>query len=182
MKPDSSTLKSLAWPTYFVALLLIAIPAMDYVTNVWPLQIGEVRWRYGSVGMLAGFLLTPLMGVLFAFGAAAVLQHRVALRFLAVLNFCLAVLLLVLIGLFVLDVLQVRGTVPLESRPTFDVGAMKAVAKCFAFFGAFAWFGIVGIRASRLGGGKNRRPSASDEVPLIRTQGSGVTSIPDESV
>ena len=180
-KPFSDTLKAVAWPTYCVAFLLIAIPVLDYVTNVWPLQTGEVRWRYGSIGILAGFLLTPLMGVLFALVAGAVLNHRVLLRILAVVSMVVAGLLLACIGLFTLDALQVRATVPLESRPAFDVGAIKAAVKCFAGAAAFAWIGWAGIRFPRSSERGRTGKGAPDELPLVRSTGAGVHTAPAPS-
>jgi len=50
-------------------------------------------------------------------------------------------------GLFVLDVLQVRGTVPVESRSLFDVGAVKALFKHATLMASFAALGI-GARSS----------------------------------
>ena len=168
-KTESASLKSLAWPTYFVAFLLVATPALDFLTNIWPLHLSNVQWRYGSVGLLAGFLLTPLFGIMFALGAALVLRHRLVLRVVSYLNLVSAVLILVLVGLFALDVLEVRATVPEEARAMFRTGAAKAAVKYVTMAGALGWLGIAGVRAtrswvtiSRTGG----KPSS--DVPLVR--------------
>ena len=164
-------LKFLAWPTYFVALLLIATPALDYVTNVWPLRPGDPMWRYGSAGVLSGFLLTPLLGIVFALCAAAVLEQRRVLRVFSFLNVLLAPLLVVVTLLFALDVLQVRGAVPEESRPVFDTGATKAAVKYLTMAVALAWFGIVGIRFTRSGEHAKGRKRSSEAAPLVRSEG-----------
>jgi chromate transport protein ChrA len=148
-----------------VALLLIAITKMDFLTNVWPLRFGDVQWRYGSVGLLAGFLLTPLLGIVFAMVAAAILEHRVVLRAISILDLATAVVLLLTIPVFALDVLQLRGGVAVEARTMFDMGVVKAVIKHLTIAVAFGWLGWAGLKATK-GSGKKRRKTA----PLVTRQ------------
>ncbi len=120
---------------------------MDVLTNVWPLAFGDLRWRYGAVGLLSGFLLTSLLGMALAVLTAVALRHRRVLAVLFPLNVATAVFLLAAAGMFGLDVLQVRVTVPMESRSLFDVGAMKALFKFGTLTVAFAALGA-GARSS----------------------------------
>lgn len=138
---------SLGRALYLVAALLVVTPLLDVLSNVWPLAIGDLRWRYGTVGLLSGFLLTSLLGMALAVLTAVVLRQRRVLSVLSVLNLVAAVTLLAAAGLFVLDVLQVRGTVPVESRSLFDVGAVKALFKHATLMVSFAALGI-GARSS----------------------------------
>ena len=63
--------ESLVAPLYFIAALLIATPLMDFATSVVPLRPGSLEWRFASVGLLSGFLLTPLLGLVIALAVAA---------------------------------------------------------------------------------------------------------------
>jgi hypothetical protein len=130
-------------------MLFVVLPALDFVTNVWPLHVGDLQWRYGTVGLLSGFLLTPLLGVLLATLVAAVLRHALLQRLLAVLDLVAAALLLLGCALFLLDALQYRGNVPAEAKATFDVGTGKALLKHFTGAGVLAWLGVVGWKAAR---------------------------------
>ncbi len=138
---------SLGRAFYLVAALLVVTPVMDTLTNVWPLAFGDLRWRYGAAGLLSGFLLTSLLGMALAVLTAVALRHRRVLAVLFVLNVAAAVVLLAATGLFGLDVLQVRVTVPMESRGLFDVGAVKALVKHGTLVASFAALGV-GARSS----------------------------------
>jgi len=140
---------SLGRAFYLVAALLVVTPVMDVLTNVWPLAFGDLRWRYGAVGLLSGFLLTTLLGMALAVLTAVALRHRRVLTVLFGLNVAAAVVLLATTVLFGLDVLQVRVTVPMESRGLFDVGAAKALLKHFTLVASFAALGV-GARSSML--------------------------------
>lgn len=144
---------SLGRALYLVAALLVVTPLMDVLTNVWPLAFGDLRWRYGAVGLLSGFLLTSLLGMALAVMTAVALRHRRVLSVLFVLNVAAAVVLLAATGLFGLDVLQVRVTVPMENRGLFDVGAVKALFKHGTLMVSFAALGV-GARSSM-----SQRPS-----------------------
>lgn len=144
-----TTLRAFAWPGYFAALLLVAFPLADLVTNVWPLQLGNVQWRYGGLGLLSGFFLTPVLGMLLAVGVAILLEHRVVLRGLSLANLLGGVLLAGSVVLFGLDWLQMRPTMSDEARRAMDIGSLKALVKFAAAALLVGWMGVVGFRASR---------------------------------
>ena len=132
----------IGWPCYFIAFLLVGLPALDYVTNIFPFAPASPEWRYGSVGLLFGFFLTPLLALLLAHITAVALKDRVALRVLLVVNFTGALILLILTGLFTLDALQLRAGIAEESIGTFQVGAAKALIKEVGSVIALAWLGL----------------------------------------
>jgi hypothetical protein len=155
--------------TYYLALLLVVTPAVDLVANVLPLQFGVVEWRYGTVGLLSGFLLTPVLGLLLASIAAASLHHSGVLRFLGVLNVLGGVVLLGVSTFWVLDMLEVRSNVPGDARATFDIGSIKAFGKNLTVALGLVWLGIANLRLARArrGAGRTRRGS-EDAPPLVQ--------------
>lgn len=159
------SMRTLARPTYVIAGLLVVLPMLDLVVNVWPIRPGDVQWRYGTLGLLSGFLLTPLLGIVLAYAAAVVLEHRAVIRALAVLSLAVAVGLVVGALLFVLDALQFRSQAPPEALATFDRGMIKAFVKHLVVAGSVGWLGLVGMRGSSTG--PKRRPT-----PVIRATGS----------
>src|SRR6185503_13340787 len=117
MHPGRSSMNSrfadpegaLSAPFYAFAILLMATPAIDFATSIFPMQLRSPQWRFASAGLLSGFLLTPMLGIAIAMTVSAIRGHHGVQRFLAVINLLLALLFLVLLVGFVLDVLQLNG-------------------------------------------------------------------------
>lgn len=151
----------MAGPLYAVALLLILLPVTDFVSNVWPLQPGDFRWRFGMVGLLSGFLLTPMLGIALAATVAAIAEEMQMLRLVSVVAAAGALMLVVLVALFALDVIQLRPEVPMERRGPFDFANVRAVVKHLLAAGTLGWTALVGWRcASATLAGKGRAPRA----------------------
>jgi len=157
----SSAIESLAGPLYLLALLLIATPLVDFFANTWPLRLGDTGWRYGAMGLLSGFVLTPLLGIALACLVAITLKQRTLLRVLVVVCLLSAAVLLVAAIDFGLDAMQIRGTVPATppaARWSFDVGAAKALFKHTLGVLALVWFGLAARRAMPARGTKDSTP------------------------
>lgn len=161
--------QALAWPLYGAGLLMIVLPAADLVANVWPANVGQLEWRFGTVGLLAGYLLTPVFGVLMIAFGAALLGHRMLQRLLAIANVLAAVLFAGVIVIFALDWLQLRATLPAEARATMDLGSGKALFREAVVAALLLWLGIVGWRISRRSHGDAR--AARPSPPLVRKPG-----------
>ncbi len=155
---DSSIdrLRPLVGPTYFVAWLFILVPAMDFLFTVWPLQFGQITWRYGTVGLLGGFLLSPLLGATMILLLARVMGHRGLLRVMTVLLLAGGILLLIGVVSFILDAVQLRGGVPEAERWAFDTGVIKALVKDLTGAIALSWLAGGSFQASRGPAGASR--------------------------
>lgn len=161
MPPRSSdSLEPLVAPLYFVALLLIATPAVDFATSVLPLRVENIEWRFATVGLLSGFLLTPLLGIIIALGLASYAEHYRFLRLLSIVNGVVALLLVILMVFFALDIVQLRSVVQPQAKDAFQLAALKAVAKYAAFILALAWLSVRGMRAARWSVPSSRRAPA----------------------
>ena len=44
-------------------LLMVFVSLLDLGSNLWPFFPSAVEWRYGAVGILSGFTVTPLLGI-----------------------------------------------------------------------------------------------------------------------
>jgi len=73
---------------YFFMFVLVFWPMADLLSSIWPLQLGNLQWRYGAMGLMAAYLHTPILALLLASLLCFVLNHRPALRLISIL--CLA--------------------------------------------------------------------------------------------
>lgn len=121
--------RRLALSLYFVSALFILTAVVDAVANTLPLQPSLVTWRYGAVGALANYLISPVFGALLATATAFVLHHGRTLRVLGVLWAITALAMLALAVGFSLDVIQLRAMIPPDQLSPYQVGAAKALAK-----------------------------------------------------
>jgi hypothetical protein len=161
-----TALRAIAWPVYFAGLLTALLPMIDLFASVWPPRLGQVEWRFGTLGLLSGFTLSPLLGLIMCMAAAAVLEHRIVQRVLAVVAFAAAVKMVAFSVIFSLDWLQFRAAAPAEARPGMDVGSLKAIAKHALMAVAFLWLGIAGWRA-----GRPEHRARRSTPPLVRDAG-----------
>ena len=142
----------MAAPLYAGCALLVLLPAVDLLTNVWPIRPWEIGWRYGTVGLASGFLLTPLLGLMAAAVLARLLDQSAVLRALAAVVGLTALALAGATGMFVLDALEVSGQIPADGREAFQIGAVRAVLKNALVAGVLGWMALATLRAATRSG------------------------------
>ena len=121
--------RQLAWPNYFIAASLVVVPLYDMLTTILPTHMAEARWRYGAFGLISAAFLLPTVGFGVAFWTANFFAHRRFQRVLASVALIIVVVVLVLMGLFVLDVLQVRSAFAPRALTAFKVATASAFIK-----------------------------------------------------
>jgi chromate transport protein ChrA len=158
-----SDLRTIAWPVYLAGFLTFLLPLVDLLASVWPVRFGQLQWRFGTLGLLSGFTLSPVLGIVMCMLAAAMLEHRVVQRVLGVVNVLGAVLLVAIIVIFSLDWLQYRAAAPDNARRSMDAGSIKAILKHAIVAFTLLWLGIAGWRA-----GRSEHRARRSAPPLIR--------------
>jgi hypothetical protein len=116
---------------YFFMFVLVFWPVVDWLSSIWPLQFGNLQWRYGSMGLMAAYLHTPILALFLAAFFGFLMDHRLTLRLVSVVSLLTALVLVVVLILFPLDVIQLRGGVAEEQRASFLAGAVLAELKHF---------------------------------------------------
>jgi hypothetical protein len=151
---------------YFFAFVLVFWPVADLVTNTWPPQFGSVQWRYGFMGLLAGYLHTPVLGIILALVLAYAMNHRRTLRSLSAISLVGAAGLFAVLLLFLLDVLQISGSVPAEQAASFRAGALIAELKHFTSLLALFMLGVGGWKSA----GPKPAPRRGEPLPNVRVK------------
>jgi hypothetical protein len=169
-----SAQRQLAAPAYFVALALMLIPPLDTVTQVLPVRLANVRWRFGTFGLVSNSLLLSLTGLLIAFLVTVVFEHRRTQRALGIVSLLALIALLGGLAVFARDTLQVAGALNPRTRIPFVTAVIKSLIGVLTLAG-FAWASFKPPRGSRL---RNRGgPSL-----IIGTQPTVVTPKPMRAI
>ena len=136
----------LFWAAYPIGLLLILIPSVEVVSRTWPLEFGQMAWRFGTFGIVYNTLMTPLLGLLVCVVAAAFLRHRGLQTLLSWTSMVAAILLWASAALFILDALQLRA---LTENPESSFAAMtiRALGAALGIGVAMFIVGVQGLRA-----------------------------------
>jgi hypothetical protein len=103
------------WATralYLFALVLISMPLLDFLSSVMPARAGDFSWRYGALGLLPGYIHTPMLGLVLGLGVGYWQERAWVLRWGGGVALLAALGLLLLTGVFALDVVQMRGMRP----------------------------------------------------------------------
>jgi hypothetical protein len=129
VKPRLDPEEALSGPLYLVAMVLVAIPLLDFLLSVPAVNLASVQWRFAAVGLLSGYTLTPILGISLGFVIASVLkQHRVQVA-LVILCLTIGILLLVMCVGFLFDSLQLRFSIPSDGRVAFNSAWRRALLK-----------------------------------------------------
>jgi hypothetical protein len=154
--------RHLAWPTYLVAFALSAIPPFDALMQLLPMRLHDPRWRFGFFGLMSNAMMIPLVGVLIAFVAASIFEHRRFQRVLGGLATVVVVCALVMLALFALDALQVRPQVKPAAALAFNVATVTAIIKSLLGVATLSAFAVAAFRGPRL-----RRSSTASAANTI---------------
>jgi hypothetical protein len=130
MRDQASELS--AWTVsglHVFALILFVWPLVDLSSNAVPFQFGNLQWRYGFFGLFAAYLFTPMLGLLLSSATAFFRGQARILRTLGALQLVLALAVLIVMGVFALDLLQVRATRPEPVQGAVLVGGLISLAK-----------------------------------------------------
>jgi hypothetical protein len=129
VKPKLEPEEALSGPLYLVAIVLVAIPAIDFVLSVPAVNFNSVQWRFAAVGLLSGYTLTPILGISLALVVASILKQHGAQLALVILCLTTGVTLLVMCVAFLFDALQLRASIPSEGRAAYNSAWHRAILK-----------------------------------------------------
>jgi hypothetical protein len=136
---------------YVVAFILIAFPLVDLAANIWPWNLGQVNWRYGSYGLASGYVLTVVLGFGLLLTVAALGGQRNVMRAFSAICLVGGVVLALAAAAYVLDALQIQGTISGDARSNFRIGTGKSLFKngltglAFLYMGWAGWRGSAGV-------------------------------------
>jgi hypothetical protein len=144
---------------YLFGIALMMTAAIDLFTTVWPMRPGEMAWRYGFLGLAAGYLQTPTLGIILIAGVAIWEDNVMVLRVTGVGCLATALVLTGIMGLFGLDLIQIRGLRAEEMQASVLAGGLFQEVKYLVATVTFAFLGHGALKTAKEAGGRPDRVS-----------------------
>jgi hypothetical protein len=158
---------------YPIGVLLIVGATSEPAIQIWPLRLDEVRWRFGTAGLISGAMVGVMLGVVWLMVIAALLGHRRVLRGISVFCLFLAVFLAAVSVGFGLDFLQVRASVNPNVRGALGMTVLRAMVVLALSIPIAVGLGIGGWKSTRRATRAQGSKSARDVDLIFHTQPQG---------
>lgn len=155
----------LARGLYLFGIALVLTAAIDLFTTVSPMLPGEIAWRYGFLGLAAGYIQTPTLGLVVVIVAAVWEENAAVLRISGAIGLLSALALILAMGIFGLDVAQMRELRAEEMQSTVLVGGFFQEVKYFVAAFVLAFLGHGALKTAKNMGPRKGR--TSDDSPRI---------------
>ncbi len=139
----------LARGLYLFGVALMLTAAIDLFTTVWPMNTGDIAWRYGFLGLAAGYLQTPTLGLVLIALTALWQENGAALRICGVASLVAALALLLAMGMFGLDVVQMRELRAEEMRSAVLAGGFFQEVKYLVATFVLAFLGHGALKSAK---------------------------------
>lgn len=158
---SSTTTRPFFGLLYLAGVALILDQGLILASSIMPFSPGAAQWRFGAVGLAAG-RITHLLADTAVILAAMWLGHRAVLRTWALLHLVLVAVLLLVLGGFALDAIQVRQQLIPEAQLGMLLGASRVGIMLLAMVIWSVWAGWRMLSLLR-----STRPPAQGKRPLI---------------
>jgi len=155
---------------YLGAILLVVVPFLQAGSQLWPLQLSNIQWRFGAANALSSVLLLPYLGLSLLVLLSRALGSRGLGRTVGVISALFALALMVSMALFALDALQLKKIVNSAMMNTFDTTALRVGLVTMMFLVAFALMALASFttpKGSKAAPAKKGEKQAEEGLGLI---------------
>lgn len=134
---------------YLCAFLLVFLPYFNAIAQLWPLRLGDVRWRFTAAGTMSGILMLPFIGMSFAMAIARSVGHKGISRLIGGVAVLTVLFLAAGLGLFFLDSLQLKSIVRDAEMSQFLKAVASATVAIVVSIIAFSFLSFVAFRGRK---------------------------------
>lgn len=152
--------------------MLVVIPILQTVTQIWPLQLGNIQWRFQAAGVLSTVLIFPFLGFALMAMIARATEARGVSKAIGIISALVAVVLAASLVLFALDALQLKAIVASRAMQAFQLATVRVGLVTTTFLVLFVILAMTALRPPRgiapATVRSARRPmNASDDSPTL---------------
>lgn len=134
---------------YLCAFVLFFLPYFQALAGLWPLRMGEVRWRFQAAGSMSGILMLPFLGLAFGLSIARSVGQRGITRLIGAVAGLTVLSLMAGMGLFFLDALQIKSIVRDAQMADFVKAVATATIAMTIMLCAFTFLTFVAFRSKK---------------------------------
>jgi len=137
-----------------LVLLLIVVPFVQAGSQILPLQLTNIQWRFGAANALSSVLMLPFVGLTLLLVMSRMLESRGMSRTVGIVAAIFTLGLMASLGLFALDAMQLKAIVNSRMMDAFETTTVRVGAVSGLFCLAFAVLTLSAFQspASRLVG------------------------------
>lgn len=151
------------------AILLIVVPFIQAGSQLWPLQLGNIQWRFGAANALSAVLLLPFLGLALLLLMARAMESSGLGKTVGALSALFTAALAGSFVVFLLDALQLKTIVSTQMETAFKTTSARVGLVTAMFAVAFLMLALAGFKgprgssAARSGSAKRSEPARSEE-------------------
>lgn len=151
---------------YPVAAALMLFPLSDIASRLFPLNFGNLQWRFAFLGLSMSALSVLLIGTALLGFTGALRENRTVLRLVSAFASLIVILLVVSLVFFSLDTLQMRGMITNPAmKPQLAKMALSAAVAGSVHFVGFLGVAIAAVKAARVAGARVAKGAAKAADP-----------------
>ena len=113
------------WVLYGVAAVVYLFPPLDMTSNILPIHVRDIQWRFQATTFLGQSMLTQCMALTAATVIALMARHRLGVSLVSLLCVLEAMFMLPIAAIFVADYYQIRPAMPDDMRPRLQFVMVK---------------------------------------------------------
>jgi hypothetical protein len=148
---------------FVVALLMIGVPFIQSLAQIWPLQLSNIQWRFGAANALSSILLLPFLGLALLLVIARGLERTGLARLVGATSAVFTLGLLACLAVFVLDAQELKTIVSTQMSAQFTSTTIRVGLVSGVFLVAFALLTLFGF--SSMPGGSSAKGSKRTATP-----------------
>ncbi|MDQ8163170.1 MAG: hypothetical protein P3C10_11365 [Gemmatimonadota bacterium] len=133
---------------FVAAILLVTVPFLQAGSQLWPLQLSNIQWRFGAANALSSVLLLPFLGLTLLLLLSRTLHGAWLAKTIGVIATCFTLGLLASTALFVLDAQELKTIVNSAMMNTFTMTTIRVGLISGVFLIAFALLALAGFTSS----------------------------------
>jgi hypothetical protein len=158
---------------FLCAILLIIVPFLQAGSQLWPLQLSNIQWRFGAANALSAVLLLPFLGLALLLVISRSVESSSIAKSVGIMSALFTVGLAGSFVVFILDALQLKTIVSTSMEAAFKTTSARVGLTTLMFTVAYLVLALAGFKSPRSsstrsapsrGTGKVRNEASDDDA------------------